>query len=152
MTQALAHPDPLRRIRAVRAPADAALVVMLSDPDPRVLSTVVHALGQLGDPVATTRLAALLGDPRVAAAHLVDALSRMGGSAVESLAPVLDNPSVPARVAALETLGRIGAVYAGQDVRVADLIGPAGRRGLDRALQVPDLAPLARRLLDLHPT
>lgn len=152
MTQALAHPDPLRRIRVVRAPAAAALVVMLSDPDPRVLSTVVHALGQLGDPVATTRLAALLGDPRVAAAHLVDALSRMGGSAVESLAPVLDNPSVPARVAALETLGRIGAVYAGQDVRVADLIGPAGRRGLDRALQVPDLAPLARRLLDLHPT
>jgi HEAT repeat protein len=87
---------------------------------------------------------------------------------------VFDAPSVPARLAAVEALGRIGAEYAGQDVRVADLlvrlvedpddgvrraavlaldeVGPAGRHGLERALKVPDLAPLARRLLDLHAT
>jgi DNA-binding transcriptional MerR regulator len=176
----LDDPDPdirslmVRLLAKVRAPVSAALVVLLSDPDPRVVGSVVQAVGQLGDPVAVVPLTALLGDARLRAADLVEALAGFGTAAVDALARAVQAPSVPARLAAVEALGRIGSESPGQDERVAHLlgplvddpdegvrtasvlaldeVGPAGRPGLEQALHVHSLAPLVRRLLDLHGT
>ncbi|HSN10615.1 MAG TPA: HEAT repeat domain-containing protein, partial [Propionibacteriaceae bacterium] len=164
----------VRLLAKVHAPVSSALLRLLSDPEPRVVSTVVQALGRLGDAVAVAPLAALLGDPSLEASHLVDALTHFGGAAVEALGRVLAASSVPARLAALETVGRIGAEHEEHGARVAELVrpllhdpdgevrrgavlaldevGPAGRRGLEDALELPDIAPLARTLLDLHAT
>ena len=178
----LREPDPdlrclfVRLLAKLRAPAAApALVALLDDPEPRVVSTAVQALGQLRDPATVVPLVALLGTEPVPSPVLIETLSGFGADALDTVSEALASWRGTTRVAATEIIGRIGGDspnHLGR--RCADVVtplvddedpqvrltavlalgelGPAGRSGLDHALVHPDVARVARRLLDLHVT
>lgn len=167
----------VRLLAKLRAPAAApALVPLLADPEPRVVSATVQALGQLRDPATIAPLVALLDTHPVPSPVLIETLSGFGADALAALPESLESPRQATRLAAIEIVGRIGgdSPEALGD-RCADLvvplvddedpqvrltavlalgeIGAAGRPGIERAKSHDDLAPIARRLLlDLHVT
>jgi HEAT repeat protein len=128
----LDDPDPELRCLFVRLlaklrslEAAPALIPLLADPVPRVVSTAIQALGQLGDPATVPPLVALLDTEPVPSPVIIETLSGFGEAALDALTAVL-------------ALGEIGS---------------AGRAGIERALADPELAGVARRLLlDLHAT
>lgn len=175
----LDDPDPSVRAILVRLLAKLGdpsavptLTARLGDPDPRVLALSIQSLGRLKDPRALPRLVGLLGDGQAPAADLVDAIAGFGPIALDALASALESATASARAAAAEIVGRIGGVEAASrcatrlthlvddpdpEVRLAAVLalgdlGPAGRRGLRRALTDPSVATVASRLLDLHAT
>ncbi len=114
-TGRLADPDPVVRTLAVRVlsklrdPACLpALAERLADPVPAVAAAAVDALARLGDPAAATPLAGLLGDDRVAARDVTDALVGLGPEASGPVAARLDDPSPAVRAHAVEVLERLG--------------------------------------------
>lgn len=150
-----------------------ALLPLLADPDPRVVGTTVGALASIGAPAAAARLVGLIGSPDVPEADLLDAVVATGAAAIEPLAiaATADRPEV--RAATAEALGRLTVnsppelgrrihpmltgLLADPDpqVRLAALLAlgeGADRPTIEAALDDPALAPLARRLLDLHAT
>ena len=178
----LDDPDPdlrclfVRLLAKLRAPdAAPALVPLLADLVPRVVSTAIQALGQLRDPSTVPPLVALLDNELVGSPALIETLSAFGGAALDALSEALASPRVATRMAVVEILGRIGGESRTQlgrrcavlvepliddpdpQVRLTALlalgeIGSAGRPGLERALADLELVGVARRLLDLHAT
>ena len=179
----LDDPDPdlrclfvrlLAKLRSLEAAP--ALITLLADPVPRVVRTAIQALGQLGDPASVPPLVALLDAEPVPSPVLIETLSAFGAPALDALTAALDSPAVGTRLAVVEIVGRIGGESpAASGSRCAGLvepliddpdpqvrltavlalgeIGSAGRSGLERALNDPELAGVARRLLlDLHAT
>lgn len=180
----LTDPDPDTRCLMVRLlaklgdPASVpALIPLLDDPEPRVVTSTVRALGGLaaGDVGgAAPALIALLGSPSVPEADLLDAIAGTGSAAVQPLIEAMSAPDEAARAAAAEALGRVGA-HAPQElgrlratlvdgladrdpgVRLAALLalgelGASARAAIEGALADPVLTAVARRLLDLHVT
>lgn len=164
-----------RLLGKTRDPASVpALLPLLADPDPRVVGSTVSALASIGAPAAASALVGLIGSPDVAEADLLDAVVATGSAAIEPLtsAAAVSRPEV--RAAAAEALGRLEVNSAPEHGRrihsvLAALLGDTdpgvrlaallalGEQGADRptieaALDDPALAPLARRLLDLHAT
>ncbi len=178
----LDDPDPdlrclmVRLLAKLRDPATAtALVGLLADPEPRVVANTVLALGQLAAADAAPALVALLGSGVVADADLIDAVASIGQPALPPLTAALTTPDAAARSAAAEALGRLAVnsppehrlkihsllapLLADPDagVRLAALLAlgellPQSRSALEAALGDPELAGVARRLLDLHVT
>lgn len=179
----LHDPDPdlrclfVRLLAKRRAPAAArAIAGLLTDPEPRVVSAAVQALGQLRDPDTVVPLVTLLDTDPVPSPVLIETLSSFGAEAVVALSGALTSPHHATRLAAIEILGRVGGESPdelghrcallvaplvddgnGQTRLTAVLalgeIGVQGRPGLERALGIEDVAGAARRLLlDLHVT
>lgn len=116
----LASDDPAVRIRAVRAARDSgdlariALVVPLlsRDPDVAVISTILEALGHLGDPRLVRHLAPFLKhrDPRLRA-NCIEAMGRLDSDEARAyLVPHLRDPDNRARGNAVLALRRGGRV------------------------------------------
>jgi DNA-binding transcriptional MerR regulator len=179
----LDDPDPdlrclfvrlLAKLRSLEAAP--ALITLLADHVPRVVRTAIQSLGQLGDPASVPPLVALLDAEPVPSPVLIETLSAFGAPALDALTAALASPAVGTRLAVVEIVGRIGGESpAALGSRCAELvepliddpdpqvrltavlalgeIGSAGRSGLERALNDPELAGVARRLLlDLHAT
>lgn len=152
-----------------------ALVPLLADPEPAVVASTVRALAGLAAPEPAAALVGLLGSPAVAEADLLDAIAATGVAALEPLAEGLAAVEPRVRAAAAEALGRVDVDPSGEaggrlrallqdrlvdpdrGVRLAALLalgeqGPAARAAIEAALDDASLAPVARRLLDLHAT
>jgi DNA-binding transcriptional MerR regulator len=167
----------VRLLAKLRAPVAApAIAVLLTDAEPPVVSAAVQALGQLRDPSTIGPLVALLDTESVPSPVLIETLSSFGADALDALRETLDTRHDAARLAVIEILGRIGGESRAElGPRCADLVAPLvddendqvrltavlalgeigvpGRPGLERALALPDVANVARRLLlDLHVT
>jgi DNA-binding transcriptional MerR regulator len=151
-----------------------ALLPLLTDPEPRVVSSTVRALAGIGAPAAASALVALLGSQDVPEADVLDAIVATGTAAIEPLAIAATAGRPAVRAAAVEALSRLSVSSSTEhgaqihtvltqsladpepEVRIAALLA-LGEHGADRplveaALADPVLAPLARRLLDLHAT
>jgi DNA-binding transcriptional MerR regulator len=181
--EGLRDPDPdlrclfVRLLAKLRAPGAApAIAALLTDPEPPVVSAAVQALGQLRDPSTVGALMTLLGTEPVPSPVLIETLSSFGAVAFDALSGALDSTQDAPRLAVIEILGRVGGESpADLGPRCAGLLAPlvddqdgqvrlttvlalgelgvAGRPGLDRALALPDVSGVARRLLlDLHVT
>ncbi len=169
----LDSPDPelrclmVRLLDKLRDPESAAaLIERLGDPAPPVVNAAVNALGRLRAAAALPALAALLGSELVNQLDLIEALAGFGAEAVPEVAARLAAGDAETRLQAAEALGRLGspeaipALAAGLGdseaaVRVAALValgelGPAARPAIEGAAAQPELALVARRLLDLH--
>ncbi len=173
--QRLDDPDPdlrclmARLLAKLRDPSTVpALLARLSDSEPRVVDTAANALGRIGAPEAAGPLAGLLGDDRLDAATLTEALAAFGADAVTAVAERLAADSAATRQHAAEVLGRLESVAAvpalttalgdsEEDVRLAALLalgelGPQAREAIQLVVSDPQLGGVARRLLDLHVT
>jgi|GEM_PF-1368128 len=148
----------LAALRALRRPAlvkDASpLIELLDDREAQVRAVACETLAPFKLAAAETKLAALLGDAqaivRVAA---IQALSQLGPSGLDRLAPVLDSADVEDQVAVIRTFGA-----AGDKSRVGPLIMKLGndhdvvRRAAAEALgQIGEpvaVEPLAKLIKD----
>lgn len=143
---------------------------LLTDPDQRVASIAVQALGQLRDPETITDLLALLVVEPVPSSAIIEALSSFGAAALDPLSQALDSAPLAARLAVIEIIGRIGGESVAEvglqcaelvepwiwndaeGVRLAAVlalgeIGAMGKHGLELALAFPEVAGIARKLL-----
>lgn len=149
------------------------LIGLLDDPDARVATAAVGALGQLGAGAAASALVAQLGAGPIADADLIDALAAIGADAVEPLLAVIAEPEGPDRSAAFEALGRIGATLPSSHDRIAAALaahatagrraerlatlvalaslGEPGRSVLAGLITDPDVAGIVARLLEAQP-
>jgi hypothetical protein len=128
--------QPLRRARAAEVLGSLAqreavpgLCRLLDDPDPDVRMTAARALGNIGDPGATTHLMESLVGPHPVPPQLVaHAVMRLGPTTQPYLETALNHPEELVRATAAEVLGLLGTIGA------AERVGQALRR--DSSLEV----------------
>jgi HEAT repeat protein len=94
----------LGRIRSAKATQ--ALLARLDDDDATVRRAAALALGEIGDPRASARLAQALGEPALEAAAL-DALRRLGASALPEIEKAFAGAAAPARRSLVDLAGRL---------------------------------------------
>ncbi|MCX6693964.1 MAG: HEAT repeat domain-containing protein [Methanomicrobiales archaeon] len=96
-------------LASFRALAVQPLIAALADANPSVRAGAAGVLGQVRDPTSVQPLVGLLGDPeRAVRREAVNALSDMGGGAVQALIPVFQEGGPIPRNSAMEALWMIG--------------------------------------------
>jgi HEAT repeat protein len=134
----------IESLAQLRASSAVGALIATLDEDPWLRFAAVHALGEIGDPRAVSKLATLLGDEGTRGA-VIGALGKIGSAeALEHLAGVLrDSPEPDAFMACLQAIGT--ALDRHPDLKVVG-------RGAWAGLRSPDAGDVHDRLVQVLST